>query len=138
MEEKEELFKKIERLDDLKINALKEKNKIMTNRGRKFEEEILNLPMNPETDSELVLFTKKIINEANITNKEVYDHFGQSLGYNMIYSLVKKKPAISWERVRQWIDFLGYNLELVLIRKKPDQKIDEGLTVIEKDPNKED
>ena len=138
MEEREELFKKIERLDDLKINALKEKNKIMTNRGRKFEEEILNLPMNPETDSELVLFTKKIINEANITNKEVYDHFGQSLGYNMIYSLVKKKPAISWERVRQWIDFLGYNLELVLIRKKPDQKIDEGLTVIEKDPNRED
>ena len=138
MEEREELFKKIERLDDLKINALKEKNKIMTNRGRKFEEEILNLPMNPETDSELVLFTKKIINEANITNKEVYDHFGQSLGYNMIYSLIKKKPAISWERVRQWIDFLGYNLELVLIRKKPDQKIDEGLTVIEKDPNRED
>ena len=138
MEEREELFKKIERLDDLKINALKEKNKVMTNRGRKFEEEILNLPMNPEADSELVLFTKKIINEAQITNKEVYDHFGQSLGYNMIYSLVKKKPAISWERVRQWIDFLGYNLELVLIRKQPNQKIDEGLSVIEKDPMKED
>lgn len=135
MEQRDDLFKKIERLDDLKINALKEKNRVMTNRGRKFEEEVLNLPMNPETDSELVLFIKKIINEANITNKEVYDHFGQSLGYNMIYSLVKKKPAISWERVRQWIDFLGYNLELVLVKKQPNQQVDDGLSIIERDPN---
>lgn len=106
------LFDDIESLKKEDKERMANENFIIGKRGRKFKEEIVHFDVK-ETDSELVVYAKELINKHQVTNKAVYEYFGDSQGYNMIYSLKKKKTAISWERLRLWGDFLGLNIEIV-------------------------
>lgn len=116
----EDLFSKIGNLSSDDKAKLKHSNTIIpksNDRGKRFVEETLKYEVY-DSDPELVSFVKELINENEVTNKEVYDTYGKSIGYNMMYSLTKDKPAIAWDRVRKWCDLLGYELELVVTRKK--------------------
>lgn len=106
------LFDNIGNLKSEEKERIVSENSIIGKRGRKFKEEIVHFDVK-ETDSELVVYAKELINKHEVTNKSVYEYFGDSQGYNMIYSLKKKKTAISWERLRLWGEFLGLNIEIV-------------------------
>lgn len=115
----DDLFSKIEGMNTEMKAKLEEQKEAKSegSRGRKFKEEVLKFDIK-DTDPELVTFVKKLINSSNVTNKQVYDHFGTSLGYNMIYCLVKtNKPTVAWDRVRIWAEFLGYDIDIAVTKR---------------------
>ena len=106
------LFDKISTLTEVNTNTDKSLKK-----GRKVDLKTLHFEINEDTekkqDGELSVFVKKLINENNVTNKDVYDTFGRAEGWNMIYGL--SKGSISWERVKKWCELIGYKIEIQLI-----------------------
>ena len=67
-----DLFKKNISLDDIKIYKLKEVSEIKRYKGRQLEEKVISLEIKEE-DHYLAKVIKELINNANITNKDIYD-----------------------------------------------------------------
>jgi hypothetical protein len=81
-------------------------------KGRKVEVKVLRFEIDEEKDSELSIFVKKLVNEKDITNQDLYNVYGRAEGWNMIYGL--RKGSISWERVKKWCEVMGYQAEITL------------------------
>lgn len=111
-----DLFSKIEQeKTEIQKSSTSKKKK-----GRKATENPLKYE-EKDDDPELVRIVKDLINEDNITNQNVYDIFGRSEGWNMIYSL--KKSQMSWERFKKWMEVL--NLEVNIdIKERTEQEKD--------------
>ena len=107
------LFKKIIKTEDLQIYRLKDVSFEPKRKGRKLKEEVIYLPIN-DTDKYLLKVAKKMINQAGITNKQLYDRLGYSVGYGLLYDLTKENAGISWERLMMWADILDFNIEVTV------------------------
>jgi hypothetical protein len=88
-------------------------------KGRKVDVKTLHFDINEDEDTELSIFVKQLINKEQITNKLVYDTFGRSEGWNMIYGL--SKGSVSWDRVKKWCELMGYRVEITLAKMKKDK-----------------
>ena len=104
------LFDKIEKEDN------KEKT-VKKNKGRKSSTKPIYYDI-LDDDPELVRIIKEEINNAQITNQNVYDTFGRDEGWNMIYSL--RKSQMSWERFKKWLEVMGkeVSLDITEVNKK--------------------
>jgi len=99
-------------------NKLKKKEEIakelaISNKGRQFKLKILKYEINEE-DSDITVICKKLINKSKVTNRDVYDVFGRSDGWNLIYSSEKN---ITWDKAKKWGEVLGYDVVIDFIKK---------------------
>jgi hypothetical protein len=106
--EKKDLLDKISNISNVETESKPSR------KGRKVDLKVLRFDINEETDSELAVYAKKLINEHEITNQKVYDMYGRAEGWNMIYGL--SKGSISWERLKKWCELMGYKIEIVLTK----------------------
>ena len=67
-----------------------------------------------EDDDEIKISLKTLINNANITNQQIYDIKGQRNGYNMIYSL-DKKGQLGIDRIKAWAKILHKKPVLIFV-----------------------
>lgn len=105
-----DLFKKNISLDDIKIYKLKEVSEIKRYKGRQLEEKVISLEIKEE-DHYLAKVIKELINNANITNKDIYDKIGYTKGYNMLYGLSRDRD-LTWARVQDWADVLELDIDI--------------------------
>lgn len=108
-----ELFKKVIKTEDLQIYKLKEVSTIKKDsRGRKVKEEVIHMDIK-DNDNYLTTVLKNIINNANITNKELYDKVGsRSKGYSLMYSLNRNISGVTWETIQLWADILELDIDI--------------------------
>jgi hypothetical protein len=106
--EKKDLLDKISNISNVEVDSKPSR------KGRKVDLKVLRFEINEETDSKLAVYAKKLINEHEITNQQVYDMFGRAEGWNMIYGL--SKGSISWDRLEKWCELMDYRIELVLTK----------------------
>jgi hypothetical protein len=85
-------------------------------KGRKVDLKVLRFDIDEDKDSELAVYAKKLINDHEITNQQVYDMYGRAEGWNMIYGL--SKGSISWERLKKWCELMDFKIEIVLTKIK--------------------
>lgn len=95
------------------VYKLKSPTKRNNGQGKKVVEKVIHMDIN-EDDSYLVKVLKDIVNNANITNVELYDKVGQHRGYNMLYGLSKRSNGITWESLEQWLNVLDLSIEITV------------------------
>jgi hypothetical protein len=118
--ERNDLLNKISGISKKDDNNDTKTNTSPSRKGRKVDVKVLKYEIDDEKDTELSAFIKQLINKEEITNKLVYDTFGRSEGWNMIYGL--EKGSISWERVKKWCELMGYKVEITLSKAKTIEK----------------
>jgi len=100
----------------LKKNEELAKESVLNNKGRKVKIKVLHYDIK-DNDSDLTISCKSLINKNKITNKDVYDVYGRSDGWNLIYGSEK---TIGWDRVKKWADLLGYDVNISFTKKEED------------------
>jgi hypothetical protein len=112
---KKDLLDKISSISKVESNSATPSRK-----GRKVNVQVLRFDIDEDKDTELSVFIKELINKESITNLQVYEMFGRSEGWNMIYGL--QKGSISWERVKKWCELMGYKVGITLSEDKKEEK----------------
>lgn len=83
------------------------------NNGKRKSSKVLNYVITENDEqSDLLVLTKNMINEAEITYEDVYNVHGKDVGNNMIQSL--KKSQLSWKRFCMWAEVCGLKPEILL------------------------
>jgi len=65
---------------------------------------VINIPIT-DTDDDISISLKNLINSSGITNQELYDIKGQRNAYNMVYSF-RTKGQLGIDRIKEWAKIL--------------------------------
>lgn len=86
--------------------------------GRKIKEEVIHLDIK-DNDSYLNRLLKTLINNANITNKDLYNKIGdRAKGYALLYNLNRNVSEVTWETLIQWSDILELDIDISVKPRK--------------------